>query len=135
MQTHMRCGRHPPVRRLHVPSGRGHQKWAMWADPSLLPGASPMKLSIGFRLALWYFCFFAVAQLIFGVGAWIFLRDSLRDAASSALILERVKNHLLLLAPSLLVGGALLSYALSRRALTPVEAVTRSARAISGDSL
>jgi heavy metal sensor kinase len=94
-----------------------------------------MRLSIGARLALWYFCLFALAQLIFGVGVWIFLRDSLHGVADSALVLERFKNQLLLLAPMLLLGGALLSYALSRRALAPVEAVTRAARNISGDSL
>jgi heavy metal sensor kinase len=94
-----------------------------------------MKLSIGARLALWYFCLFALAQLIFGVGALVFLRDSLHGVADSDLALEHFKNQLLLLAPMLLLGGALLSYVLSRRALAPVEAVTRSARTISGDSL
>jgi heavy metal sensor kinase len=94
-----------------------------------------MRLSIALRLALWYFCLFALAQLIFGVEAWIFLRDSLRNTSDSALVLERFEHYLLLSAPMLLLGGALLSYALSRRALAPVEAVTRTARTISGESL
>jgi len=35
------------------------------------------KLSIGVRLTLWYLTIFAVAQLIFGVGMWLVLRQHL----------------------------------------------------------
>lgn len=89
------------------------------------------KFSIGIRLAAWYFGLFVLAQVIFGVGTWFFLRDSLREVGA----LEHFRNQLLLLAPVLSLGGALLCYALSRRALASVENVTRAARVIDGHSL
>ncbi len=89
------------------------------------------KISIGVRLAVWYFSLFVLAQLIFGAGTWLFLRENLRERDA----LVHFRNQLLLLAPLLSLGGALLCYALSRRALAPVENVTRAARVIDGHSL
>ena len=89
------------------------------------------KISIGVRLAAWYFGLFVLAQVIFGVGTWFSLRYSLHEAGA----LVHFRNQLLWLAPVLSLGGALLCYALSRRALAPVENVTRAARVIDGRSL
>ena len=95
------------------------------------------KLSIGLRLAFWYFALFLFAQAIFGVGTWYLLRDALAGVSvhERAATLAHFKNELLLVAPLLSVGGALLCYAISRCALAPVEAVTRAAREINGHSL
>ncbi|HST10800.1 MAG TPA: ATP-binding protein [Terriglobales bacterium] len=49
--------------------------------------------------------------------------------------LERFKSQLLWLAPLLLLGGSMLAYALSRRALAPVKTVARAANMIDGHSL
>ncbi|MGA2979553.1 MAG: ATP-binding protein [Terriglobales bacterium] len=43
------------------------------------------KLSIGFRLTLWYLATFAAAQLFFGVGMWLVLRQDLYSVADDAL--------------------------------------------------
>jgi heavy metal sensor kinase len=43
------------------------------------------KLSIGIRLALWYFAIFAVAQIIFGAGMWFMLQYHLYDLADDSL--------------------------------------------------
>jgi heavy metal sensor kinase len=43
------------------------------------------KLSIGFRLTLWYLAIFAAAQLCFGVGMWLVLRQHLYGIADHAL--------------------------------------------------
>jgi heavy metal sensor kinase len=43
------------------------------------------KLSIGLRLTLWYLAIFFVAELIFGAGMWIILRQNLFDIADAAL--------------------------------------------------
>lgn len=43
------------------------------------------RLSIGFRLTLWYLVIFAVAQLIFAAGMWVILRHNLYDIADDAL--------------------------------------------------
>jgi heavy metal sensor kinase len=43
------------------------------------------KLSIGLRLTLAYLLIFAVAQLIFGLGMWIILRQNLYDIANDTL--------------------------------------------------
>jgi heavy metal sensor kinase len=43
------------------------------------------KLSIGTRLALWYFAIFAVAQIIFGAGMWFSLSYHLYDLAEDSL--------------------------------------------------
>lgn len=43
------------------------------------------KLSIGFRLTLWYLLLFAAAQLIFGTGMWFFARRSLYRITDNAL--------------------------------------------------
>jgi len=202
------------------------------------------QISIGVRLAAWYFILFVLAQLIFGAGTWFFLRESLREIAHGSLAervqdvrrflesqpagqsvgelrraaaakyatesggdylslvdaagnriyrspalaqndllprepiqsqyyrdtwagkiplrlvaermevqgntftllaaidkrgeletLERFKNRLLQLGLLLSLGGALLCYGLSRRALAPVESVTQAARVIDGHSL
>ena len=45
------------------------------------------RLSIGLRLTLWYLVFFAVAQLAFGAGMWLILRDNLYDLVDDRLIL------------------------------------------------
>jgi heavy metal sensor kinase len=37
------------------------------------------RLSIGVRLTLWYLVIFALAEVVFGVGMWFILRDSLFD--------------------------------------------------------
>ncbi|HZQ96564.1 MAG TPA: histidine kinase dimerization/phospho-acceptor domain-containing protein, partial [Candidatus Sulfotelmatobacter sp.] len=37
------------------------------------------KLSIGIRLTLWYLGIFALAEVVFGMGMWFILRDSLFD--------------------------------------------------------
>jgi signal transduction histidine kinase len=89
------------------------------------------RISIGVRLAVWYFGLLVLAQVIFGVGTWLFLREELREMDA----LVHFRNQLLLLAPMLSLGGALLCYALSRRALAPVENATRAVRVIDGHSL
>jgi heavy metal sensor kinase len=43
------------------------------------------KLSIGFRLTLWYLAIFAAAQLFFGVAMWVVLRHELYSVADDAL--------------------------------------------------
>ncbi len=43
------------------------------------------RLSIGMRLTLWYLGVFAVAQLAFGVGMWLILRQNLHDVVDSSL--------------------------------------------------
>lgn len=43
------------------------------------------KLSIGLRLTLSYLLFFAVTQLIFGLGMWVVLKDHLYDIADDTL--------------------------------------------------
>jgi heavy metal sensor kinase len=43
------------------------------------------KLSIGWRLTLWYVVIFALAQLVFGVGMWVLLRHYLYDLADDDL--------------------------------------------------
>jgi len=104
---------------------------------SVIPEWPVSKLSIGLRLALWYFGLFLFAQAIFGVGTWYLLRDALASvgAHERGVALAHFKNELLLVAPLLSVGSALLCYAISRCALAPVEAVTRAAQAINGHSL
>ena len=96
-----------------------------------------MKLSISLRLAFWCFVLFAMAQAIFGIGVWYLLRDLLVGVGvhEQAAALEQFKRELLRLVPFLSVGGALLCYAISRRALAPVEAVSRTAREITGHTL
>ena len=37
------------------------------------------KLSIGFRLTLWYLAIFALGELVFGAGMWFILRENLLD--------------------------------------------------------
>jgi heavy metal sensor kinase len=37
------------------------------------------RLSIGLRLSLWYVAIFALAELVFGLGMWLILRDSVLD--------------------------------------------------------
>jgi heavy metal sensor kinase len=39
------------------------------------------KLSIGLRLTLWYLAIFLIAEVIFGVGMWLILRQNLFDIA------------------------------------------------------
>jgi heavy metal sensor kinase len=43
------------------------------------------KLSIGLRLTLWYLVIFLLAELIFGAGMWLILRQNLLDIADTAL--------------------------------------------------
>ena len=43
------------------------------------------KLSIGLRLTLWYLAIFLLAELIFGAGMWLILRQNLFDIADRAL--------------------------------------------------
>ncbi len=43
------------------------------------------RLSIGMRLTLWYLGVFAVAQLAFGVGMWLILRQNLHDVVDGSL--------------------------------------------------
>src|ERR1700681_1884587 len=43
------------------------------------------RLSIGVRLTLWYLVFFAVAQLIFGIGMWLILRHNIYDLVDDSL--------------------------------------------------
>jgi len=43
------------------------------------------RLSIGFRLTLWYLAIFFLAELIFGAGMWLILRQNLYDIADQAL--------------------------------------------------
>lgn len=43
------------------------------------------KLSIGFRLTLWYLAIFALAQIIFGAGMWFILRHNLYDIVDDGL--------------------------------------------------
>jgi sensor domain CHASE-containing protein len=37
------------------------------------------RLSIGVRLTLWYLVIFALGEVVFGVGMWFILRDSVLD--------------------------------------------------------
>jgi heavy metal sensor kinase len=46
------------------------------------------RLSIGFRLTLWYLAIFALAQGLFGVGMWFILRENLHDIADHVLETE-----------------------------------------------
>jgi heavy metal sensor kinase len=43
------------------------------------------RLSIGMRLTLWYLAIFALAQIVFGAGMWVVLRDHLYDLADDSL--------------------------------------------------
>ncbi len=43
------------------------------------------RLSIGVRLTLWYLAFFAIAQLFFGAGMWLILRNNLYDLVDDRL--------------------------------------------------
>ena len=43
------------------------------------------RLSIGMRLTLWYLAIFALAQVIFGAGMWLILRESLFDLVDDGL--------------------------------------------------
>jgi heavy metal sensor kinase len=43
------------------------------------------RLSIGLRLTLWYLLIFLLAEVIFGVGMWLILRQNLFDIADAAL--------------------------------------------------
>lgn len=43
------------------------------------------RLSIGVRLTLWYLAFFALAQLAFGAGMWLILRNNLYDLVDDGL--------------------------------------------------
>jgi heavy metal sensor kinase len=43
------------------------------------------KLSIGFRLTLWYLAIFALGQLVFGAGMWFILRENLLDIVDDSL--------------------------------------------------
>jgi heavy metal sensor kinase len=43
------------------------------------------RLSIGLRLTLWYLLIFLLAEVIFGVGMWLILRQNLFDIADTAL--------------------------------------------------
>jgi heavy metal sensor kinase len=54
------------------------------------------KLSIGVRLTLWYLLFFAVAQVLFGIGMWLILRDSVYDLVDDGLEqqIDDLKNFL-----------------------------------------
>lgn len=54
------------------------------------------KLSIGMRLALWYFAIFAVAQVMFGAGMWLILRHDLYDIVDDSLEdqIEDLRNFL-----------------------------------------
>lgn len=49
--------------------------------------------------------------------------------------LERFQNYLLMFAPLLLLVAGVVGYWLSRRALSPVDALTRTARSITGNTL
>jgi heavy metal sensor kinase len=52
--------------------------------------------SIGVRLTLWYLAFFALAQLVFGVGMWVILRHNLYDLVDDDLEtqVDDLKNFL-----------------------------------------
>jgi heavy metal sensor kinase len=54
------------------------------------------RLSIGVRLTLWYLAFFAVAQLVFGAGMWLILRNNLYDLVDDGLEeqIDDLKNFL-----------------------------------------
>jgi heavy metal sensor kinase len=54
------------------------------------------KLSIGVRLTLWYLAIFALAQLVFGAGMWVILRDQLYDLVDDGLEaqVDDLKNFL-----------------------------------------
>jgi len=54
------------------------------------------RLSIGFRLTLWYLAIFAAAQMCFGVGMWLVLRQELYSVADDALTaqIEDLTNFL-----------------------------------------
>jgi len=43
------------------------------------------RFSIGLRLTLWYLSIFALAQLVFGVGMWLILRENLHQVSRSSL--------------------------------------------------
>ena len=54
------------------------------------------KLSIGLRLTLWYLTIFAAAQVLFGIGMWLVLRQDLYSVADDALTaqIEDLTNFL-----------------------------------------
>jgi heavy metal sensor kinase len=54
------------------------------------------RLSIGVRLTLWYLLFFAVAQLVFGIGMWLILHDNIYDLVDDGLEqqVDDLKNFL-----------------------------------------
>jgi heavy metal sensor kinase len=54
------------------------------------------RLSIGFRLTLWYLAIFAVAQFVFGAGMWLILRHNLYDIVDDSLEgqVDDLKNFL-----------------------------------------
>jgi heavy metal sensor kinase len=43
------------------------------------------RLSIGLRLTLWYLSIFALAQLVFGIGMWLILRENMRQLSTASL--------------------------------------------------
>jgi heavy metal sensor kinase len=54
------------------------------------------RLSIGVRLTLWYLAIFALAEIVFGVGMWVILRQNLYDLVDDDLEnqVEDLKNFL-----------------------------------------
>ncbi len=54
------------------------------------------RLSIGFRLTLWYLAIFALGELVFGAGMWFILRHNLFDIVDDGLEnqVEDLKNFL-----------------------------------------
>jgi heavy metal sensor kinase len=46
------------------------------------------RLSIGLRLTLWYLSIFALAQLVFGIGMWLILRENMRQLSTASLARE-----------------------------------------------
>ena len=46
------------------------------------------RLSIGVRLSLWYVAIFALGELVFGVGMWLILRDSVLDMVDDDLEIQ-----------------------------------------------
>ena len=54
------------------------------------------RLSIGVRLTLWYLAIFALAQILFGAGMWLILRNNLFDLVDDGLEaqVDDLKNFL-----------------------------------------
>ena len=97
------------------------------------------RQSIRVRLATWNALLVIVTFAATGGGAWLAMRDSLSDSRVPAdevrETLDEFAWTLLLASPAVLLLAATAGYFISRRALDPVDRITRTAQAITAQSL